>query len=378
MGTAPVDGTTNTTLKIGGAWKGPNAASGFPFNVIQSTLTTAAGDFPRVNFMNDATYSITAAISHTNGGPILFQGFSATYGDGGKATIDGGTSGASYILLTVNGSWCPVIDMIFQNNGATGSANGLAISATGDDLVRVVINNVRGSGANNGTTTTFIECEAYACNQSNTSNLAGFTANDRGAHFLRCIAHDNTGSNVDGFNFSAGAMFVNCIADTNGRDGFNDNGNTPSYLINCDAYNNGRDGIRASSNGAATGGYIENCNLILNTGWGINGNVTTPTSVQLKLVNNGYGSGTQANTSGTSNLTNSSTETGAVTYASNVTPWVAPATGNFSINLQAAVQAGRGTFTETQASYTGSASYPDIGAGQCRVPLVTIGIQGVM
>src|SRR5437667_2887639 len=49
MGTAPVDGTTNTTLKIGGAWKGPNGTSAFPFNLVDLSLTDAAGDFPRVN-----------------------------------------------------------------------------------------------------------------------------------------------------------------------------------------------------------------------------------------------------------------------------------------------------------------------------------------
>ena len=53
---------------------------------------------------------------------------------------------------------------------------------------------------------------------------------------------------------------------------------------------------------------------------------------------------------------------GAVTYASNATPWVDPANGDFRTNLPAAMNAGRGAFTETAASYAGAVGYPDIGA----------------
>lgn len=48
----------------------------------------------------------------------------------------------------------------------------------------------------------------------------------------------------------------------------------------------------------------------------------------------------------------------------NATPWIDPANGDFRINLAAAKGTGRGNFTETQASYTGTVAYPDIGAGQ--------------
>jgi hypothetical protein len=57
-------------------------------------------------------------------------------------------------------------------------------------------------------------------------------------------------------------------------------------------------------------------------------------------------------------------ESGTVTYANDVTPWVDPANGDFRINLAAAKGAGRGTFTQTAASYTGTIGYPDIGAAQ--------------
>ncbi len=365
MGTAPVDGVTNTTLKIGGAWLGPNGASGFPFNVIQNTLTNAAGDKPRVNMMNDANYSITAAMTHTNVGPITFQGFTASYEDLGRAVIDGGTSGTSYLLLNVSAAWIRLIDLTFQNNGATASAGGLTSSANGSDLIRVVVNNVRGVGFTISALRA-VECEAYACNQANGSGIAAFTLADRGGSFLRCIAHDNTGSNTVGFNSGSvgGGYYESCIADTNGSDGFAFTGaNANTAYINCDAYNNGRDGMRVSVNGQATGAYIENCNFVKNVGWGINGNVTTPTSTMLTIVNCGFGSGSQVNGSGATNLVSSSTETGTVTYASGITPWVDPTNGDFRIVPgRGAVNVGRGTFTETATSYAGTVGYPVIGA----------------
>ena len=55
---------------------------------------------------------------------------------------------------------------------------------------------------------------------------------------------------------------------------------------------------------------------------------------------------------------------GAVTYGANLTPWVDPANGDFRINLAAAKGAGRGTFLQTSASYTGTVGFPDIGAAQ--------------
>src|SRR3990167_1101940 len=127
-GTAPTVGATGRSIKVGGAWKGPNAAEGFPFNFINEACTNSSDNPVRVNFKNDASYSITAAMTHTLIGPTFFQGYTSAFGDLGKATIDGGTSGASYVLLTFSGNGtarCYGLDLIFQNNGATGSANGV-------------------------------------------------------------------------------------------------------------------------------------------------------------------------------------------------------------------------------------------------------------
>jgi len=60
------DGTSNRTLKIGGAWQGPNAADWFPISFISETLKNVAGYAPRINLKNDATYSVTAAGTVSN------------------------------------------------------------------------------------------------------------------------------------------------------------------------------------------------------------------------------------------------------------------------------------------------------------------------
>ncbi len=359
MGTAPVDGTTNTTLKVGGAWKGPNAAENFPFATVQGTLTNAAGDPTRVNLLNDATYNITASIASTapGTGTVTFQGFSAAYNDLGKATIDGGTGGASYILVNQTTANVLLVDLICQNNGATGSATGVILLIA----ERVVVNSVRGYGlqTNGGSLS---ECEVYGANQSNTANLGGFRSNSAGSLFLNCIAHDNTGSNTSGFVDTNGlAHFVNCIADSNGAHGFFERGSNGSFvsLVNCDSYNNGGSGLIFSNSTNAMTILAQNSNFVKNVGWGVTGGTGNYTGF---LFNCAFGAGTQANGSGTTTLLGGIQEINSITYASGVTPWAAPTTGDFRIVLAAAKNAGRGAFTQTQASYTGTIGYPDIGS----------------
>lgn len=362
-GTPPAtDGTGATTCKIGGAWAGPSAAVAFPFNFVATAMTNASGDTPRVNIKSGTTYSITAAMTHTLAGPVRFQGYTSSVGDGGRAIIDGGTAGASYVLLTVSGANIDVVDITAQNNGATGAAAGIAVSGGESVFSRVVVNSVRGYGFNISAGGLFSECEAYSCNQSNTASVSGFNASTT-CVLMRCISHDNSGSNSSGFTTSGGGAIVldGCIADTNGAAGFNLGSTFINVFRGCEAYNNTSDGAILSAGSAALYA-IENCNFVKNGGWGING---SGAGVRNGIVRNcGFGSGTQANASGTTTGLKSINESGTVIYAADVTPWSAPTTGDFRIALAAAKGTGRGTFTQTQASYTGTVGYPDIGAAQ--------------
>jgi hypothetical protein len=363
-GTFPASsaGAHTITCKVGGAWKGPNAAVGFPFNFIAATQTNVAGDVPRVNFKSGTNYAITAAMTHGVAGPVRFQGYTTNINDGGRATIDGGTSGSSYTLLSPSTADLEFVDLIFQNNGASAAANALAMTGTSGLFLRCVVNSIRGSGfGSSGASNIFVECEAYACNQSNSSNLGGFQITAAAQLLVRCISHDNTGSNSAGFFLQNVQTIISCIADTNGGKGFLFNAARGTMYF-CDAYNNTSDGV--DFNGGAEGfPIIENCNFVKNGGWGINSSGSSTARHGL-VTNCGFGSGAQVNSSGQVATAGSVVTTGSVTYASGVTPWVDPANGDFRINLAAAKGAGRGAFTQTAASYAGTIAYPDIGASQ--------------
>jgi hypothetical protein len=361
-GTPPADGVGNRTLKKGGAWKGPNGAENFPFNFVAGTMINASGLTPRVTFIG--TFNITAAMSHAITGPVRFQGATTAAGDGGKAVIDGGAAGASYALLAVNASGNTLVDLILQNNGATGNAWGVVLSGSGNLLKGCVVNNVRGIGIFCNHRTTLLECEIYACNQSNTAGWAGVYANFGGA-FIRCISHHNAGSNNTGFlhEYNEPISYIRCIAHTNGAAGFtvSAESNYPTSYLSCEAYNNAGDGLNIKSN-YLTSFYIENCNFVKNGGWGING---SGSGARLgEITNCGFGTGSQANASGTITGLSAMAELNSVLYSSDTTPWEDPVNGDFRISLEAAKNSGRGSFTQTASGYAGTIGFPDIGAAQ--------------
>lgn len=380
-GTPPTTSVTGRSLKAGGAWKGPNGANTtvpLNFAALGSAVNSSTDPF-RVNFKNDQTYSITAQISGGTGGgtaPITIQGFTSSAGDGGRAVIDGGTTNAVLLSIVHSGN---MVDMEVKNNASAGTAElvNYTSNAGVNILKRCVFHGGRGSGIRLGNgSNLLIECEAYANNRANTSSgsstseIAGFSVENTSnlTVFVRCISHDNSGSNAVGWSATSSGhqmALINCIADSNGNDGvktYNSAGSR-EYFINSDFYNNGADGI--SLDIAETAVYIENCNFIKNTGAGINNGIAGGTTSGF-VLNCGYGAGTQAN--GSADTLGELVQTGTVTYASNVTPWKDPANGDWTINLAAAMNAGRGAFFETDSglSAPNTVGYPDIGAAQHR------------
>ena len=363
-GTAPTDGTGTRTLKIGGAWQGPNGSSGFPFTLDFANATNSSSHLPRINFKNDADYSITANIANATTYTVL-QGYTTSYGDGGKAVLKSPNNATSFTLLTINQDGTSIVDSIFKENGNAGALHGLQLGGPPNrvKVFRCVAHSIRGNGFHvswpfDGRPL-LVECEAYDCNGSNTSNFGGFYADNSTMTCIRCISHDNT---QHGFSHLSGQarllILINCISDTNtgvGIFGFTDNAHV---IINCDLYNNTSHGISLGSLGATS--YIENCNFIKNGGWGINRANNFPAIIR----NNAFGSGTQANTSGKISSTVSLIETGTIDYPSDAIPYVDAPNGDFSITLAEAKNAGRGAYTQTQSGYAGTVGYPDIGAAQ--------------
>lgn len=355
-------GAHTITCRVGGAWLGMNGTVGFPMTFITQTLTNAAGNPPFVNYKNDQTYSVTTSIT-PNGGTVGHGGYTTTFRDLGKATLDGGTSGAAYHLLVMSNAQGTVWqDWIFQNNGAS-STNDLMRNTLGVRASRCVFAHSRGNGFN-GNNCVLVECEAYDCNQSNTSNQAGFNATGASL-FVRCVSHDNLGSNSYGFYSGFGASFVECVADTNGAAGWKLDQNTPnqqSSLLRCVAYNNAGDGVLNANSVQAV--YIESCIFSLNGGFGVKDN----SNALLYLESCAF----HANTSGqVSSAAGYTTNNNPITLSSS--PFLNPASGDFRLNVTANAGAlcrntGRGTFTETAASYTGTVGFPDVGAAQHQNP----------
>lgn len=360
-GTIVSTGTGTRSARIGGAWAGPSGTNLHPFwqtsSIDWSLLLGASSNKMRLNLKNDQTYTVSAAMTALAGSVYIFiQGYTSSYGDGGRVTISGGSTGASYILMTaaslVHFGYCT-----FTGNGATGSANLVNADDARVSCFQCVFTSCRGTGFVGGGNV--IECEAYACNASNTSGKAGFEGGNIRTNYVRSISHDNTGSNNRGWYVTnAGAAWTNCIADTNGEAGFYAINSASFQMLNCDSYNNTGSGLVVS--GANNVGVIQNCNFTKNGAWGI----ALPSLSPSYLINNRYGAGTEANASGTVQNGGNAMDIGNSSYASDVMPWTDPANGDFRISLAAAKGAGRGSFTQTAASYAGTVGYPDIGAAQ--------------
>lgn len=378
-----VAGTGNVNIRVGGAWTGPSGASGFPFTYtgttlfFTSSLKNTNGDFPRCNF-KDTTYNITTGITWTQtlATGTLMEGYSSIPGDGGKAIISGsGVTGTSIVLLTLGaGVGSYIKNFIFDNNGDTGTSDGVVVGGSVHTLERIGFYNIRGRGLFiTGTNVTCIECEAYNCNISNTANYSGFLATTTATSvgFIRCIAWNNAGSNTSGF-IATGVSptFLGCIAYNNGNIGFKmaiTTAGINSRISNCVADKNTSDGIDFSSTStSALTNYVENCILTRNGGFGINASGASTVPRNTGIYNCMFGT----NTSGTIGGLQSWTESNSISLPANQSPFVNADAGDFDLNTSvsagtSALNAGRGTFLQSaSAGFSGTLSYNDIGASQ--------------
>jgi len=337
------------------------------------SLKNASLDQVRININNGQTYTMTAAVAFATLGNAVLQGFASSVGDGGRATFTSNLTSATNFTLGSTAS-ATLIDLIFANTGAS-NANHLFLSSSTADVVfiRCVFKGARGVGflessASVGNAYLF-ECEAYDCDKSNTANNAGIhSANVTGGMVFcyRCYSHDHTGSNANGFQTSlpSGLVMVDCISESNGGAGVATSATAPGLVcINCNFYNNTGDGVKLGSTNATTWAVFINNNFLKNTGAAINNTVSAQGGI---TYNSGRGAGSQANAADVlKSILVTSTD---ITYASGDTPWNAPATGDFTtIPTSAARSAGRGVFTETDGTNTGTVAYPDIGAAQALV-----------
>lgn len=359
-GTAPATSATNRSLRVGGAWQGPQTTDAQPFNTSGiGKLQNAAGNMTRVNFKNDSTYTVTSGMTQSGPtNPVFYQGYQTTLGDGGRAVFDGQTN--AIILFSTSTTHCVFADLEFKSS-ATSLTNDLVIIGLHAAWYRCIFHGARGGGIGGGSSASmFVECESYDCNKSNSLNRGGFFVTGAGSCLIRCYSHDHAaGTNANGFYLGAECSMVNCILDTCAGSGINCAFAGMLSVKNCDFYNNSGDGIKlATGSGNATSAMIENCNFIKNAGRGVNANGNTFATGY--VFNSGYGSGSMAN--GTADDIGNFKKSGCFNYSSGVAPWNAQATGDFTIVLPDADGTGRGSFTETGNSKTGTIGHPNVGA----------------
>lgn len=339
-----------------------STSSSTPMSLATAFANYAADD--RINIKADGTYSIASSgVTLATNGPSYWRGYTTTIGDGGRATIDGGSAGASYVMLTLSGTNHAWQDVIFQNNGATGTSAGILCSGHENSFIRCKFTGFRAQGAySSNRMVAFIECEATGCNTSNTSGSpAGIGANLSGSVVVRSHSHDHTsGVNAHGFQADGSVLFYRCIADSNTGNGLYSTADTTLHVMYCDFYNN-LSGIYSANNTDMLM-TLGSSNFANNSRYGVE--FSTASSWIGCFFTNGMGSGTAANTLGdVETAMEGMDRSSTITYAINVLPWTDAAGGDFRISMAAAMNAGRGQFMPIP-SYTGTTSYFDIGAAQ--------------
>ncbi len=367
-GTAPTTAANGITIKVGGAWVGPSGAVTFPFGLSGTigALKNTNSDQVRLNVKNDQTYTMTAALPFATLGAAVMQGYTTNTGDLGKATFTSNITSAINFTSASAGDFV-LLDLIFISTGASGSFDTFQTSATlASTFIRCVFHGGRGAGlvTNAGgslTPTVLAECEAYDCNKSNTANKGAFQVNGP-TLFYNCYAHDNTaGTNAHGFAGAAGPMIlVNCIADTCGGSGIQVSSAAAGQVvsINSNCYNNSVDGVALASAAAKGWAILINNNFINNGGAAVNNTVTSQGGI---MYNNGRVGNSRVDS--LKSIVDTATD---VFYPLNTTPFNAPNTGDFSTLASFARGTGRGAFTETDGTNSGTVSYPDIGAAQAQ------------
>lgn len=363
MGVQTATAASGITATCGGALKGPNGTSFFPYNLGGLSLfTDVSGNFISINWKTGTTYTMTGAAAAAVNGPAISAGYTTTPRDGGRAKVDGGTVGASYTITTL--AQGVYEDIEFSNNGSTGSAT-LLIAGTASVFRRCVFHDSAGSLVSlSALSAKFESCEFYLANKNNNAGVPAFTlaGTARAVTLLDCTFHDNAGSNTDAVIVTANTThtFIGCIFDTNGRDGILvSSSGGHAFVENCEFYNNGKDGIESSAGSV----FVRNSNFCRN----INGVNRSAGTNPISVSNCGFGSGADANSN--ANIAGVPSEIeGSITYTIPTNPWRDPANGDFTIVSAQARGQGRGKFLATQAAYTGQTGFPDVGASQHQEP----------
>ncbi len=349
---ATVVGPTNITTGIGA--NGTGGQGGALASVGQVGSVFLASNFM---FIKNGSYSISSASTNISNGCFAVnasnyrvQGYGSVRGDMGTAPVITAISTISTFTVFANSSndseWA---NLTVNCSGYTTSkafsfsrANGMKLFAQnctngGVDLGSGVAMACRATGCSSVTAITAgvaICCEAY----SNT--FTGISA----ARCIFSLSYLNTGATSDGFTTNtSGAIFTNCVAYANGRDGFRNTIGSGGYTIAC-----------------------INCIAEQHTASGAIG-FNKGTSSHLDLIN------CVSFNNNTADSTGSGIVIGIITV--NASPFLNAAGGNFALNNIAGAGAScrKAGFSNTFPAGT-SVGYLDIGAVQAQWPIMPLNI----
>lgn len=381
-GTAPTDGTGDRSIKVGGAWKGFDGAIGFPAGFIQATATNVGGLPVRVN-IRDGLYNVftnsgSIAIADSQVGPITWEGFSETFGDGGNPMIAGtnGSAGVVFKLVVASGAAKAWVGITFLGNfngtPTGGDANGnFMVESTGQNprWYRCTFTGAwrmgfQASGTSDKSAVVAEECLAYGNNADDASDFAGFGTTEE-ATFLRCVSVLNLGGDSLGFYFNSASgepsQMIECISAFNGNSGVKVAGTSPVTIYRSTIHGNGADGIFTTATALGQLTIVGNI-ISSNASYGVESNVLL-NGAPISIRNNAF----WANATGTTNNINASHISGSIILTGD--PFTDAANGDFSPNDTAGAGAsvrgaGIGTFLTTPAFSSTTVSHRDIGAAQ--------------
>ena len=364
-GTAPTTGTGDRTLRVGGAWQGPNGAEGFPFDFVTETMCDGSDIIVRVNVKNDQTYSVTSTITLNSGlSWRVFQGYQTTYGDKNQALIQGPASGTSFTLLDLpynTRSGNSLIDLHFDRNGDAAGANWGVQWGGGNSrnkVIRCRFSNMYSAGA------TFSRTEAIVqdCEFDNNGTYGAWHTLNGVYFYYNCRFHNNGSHGL--FMTSSQNRYARafgCIFANNGSHGASTAADSGSHYFNCIFYGNTSSGLMLS---ASQGSIVQNCAFIDNGAYGIYFTTTDQNYSFVQVYNCAFGSGTMANNSG--NIRNgtgtSYDEAGTITEVADFDPYTDPANGDFTLKSGSVLALNGFNFTQPNANFDGTASSFPIGA----------------
>jgi hypothetical protein len=233
------DGNAGTSEGSGNAWA----------TIDKAMNTVAAGDKVWVKGNGNYVETATLDTAGTSTTPIVFEGYTTTTGDNGKATIAPSTG--SCLGTTINGNTFYVFhNFIFD--GTNGSSN--AVSTASDDYTsywNCEFANSSGAGITADNYHAFYFCEFY----NNTTQ--GVTV-DNNAIFVGCTSYNNGGEQIDA---AVCDLMYKCViyGSTGGSDAMNGN---MGYAIGntIDGENTATVGISSTtSSGAIMDNVIYDC-----------------------------------------------------------------------------------------------------------------------